>query len=93
MLDSAVAAGRLSAREDTLARAVNGNPALLHPAPRSTRSAEFFSLLETGVPYSEAVWRVAGLRFPLYRLREAKMRLADKLHLLKAYLKGRLRHG
>lgn len=93
MLDSAVAAGHLSAREDTLARAVNGNPALLHPAPRSTRSAEFFSLLETGVPYSEAVWRAAGLGFPLYHLREARMRLADKLHLLKAYLKGRLRHG
>lgn len=93
MLDDAINTGRLAAREESLAVAVAGNPALLHPAPRSTQSAEFFARLAAGVPYSRAVWETAGLASPRHELRAVYHRLRDQWARLKSTIKRRLIHG
>ena len=55
-------------RQEKLARAVAGNPALLYPAPISPNRKRFFEFLQSR-KYSEAVWETMGLGWPKWKIR------------------------
>lgn len=78
-------------REESLAKAIAGNPALLHPAPISENRKKFFRLLKTR-KYSAAVWETMDLAWPKWQIRAWYLQLRDiavsNLRSIKRRLRG-----